>query len=66
MSQLSAMVLREFCLVPILCVAVDDVVASALVGARKDGKSIFEGKKVTGFSNDEEEAVGRVKVSLRF
>lgn len=35
---------------------------SALVGARKDGKSIFAGKKVTGFSNTEEEAVGRVKV----
>jgi len=34
---------------------------AALVGAQKDGKSIFAGKKVTGFSNDEEEAVGRVK-----
>jgi len=35
---------------------------SALVGARINGKSIFSGKKVTGFSNTEEEAAGDVKV----
>lgn len=42
----------------------NDVVPRALIGARKDGKSIFAGKKVTGFSNTEEEAVGRVKVRV--
>ena len=36
---------------------------SALVGATDaSGKSIFAGKKATGFSNAEEEAVGKVKV----
>ena len=35
---------------------------SALVGARKNGESIFSGKKVTGFSNTEEETAGGVKV----
>ncbi|KAF5363298.1 hypothetical protein D9756_000676 [Leucocoprinus leucothites] len=34
---------------------------AALAGARKDGKSIFAGRKVAGFSNTEEEAVGGVK-----
>lgn len=36
----------------------------ALVGAvDASGKSIFAGKRFTGFSNAEEEAVGRVKVT---
>jgi len=38
------------------------VLSSALVGARINGKSIFTGKKVTGFSNTEEEAAGDVEV----
>jgi hypothetical protein len=38
---------------------------SALVGAvDRDGKPIFSGKAVTGFSNAEEEAVGMTKVML--
>jgi len=36
--------------------------SSALVGARKNGKSIFAGKKVTGFSNTEEDVSGGAKV----
>lgn len=43
----------------------NDAVRRALVGARKDGKSIFAGKKVTGFSDAEEEALGRGKVKMR-
>jgi len=35
---------------------------SALIGARINGKSIFSGRKVTGFSNTEEEAAGDVEV----
>jgi len=38
---------------------------SALISARMNGKSIFSGKKVTGFSNTEEEAARDVEV-LRY
>ena len=38
---------------------------SALVGVKdSSGKPIFQGKEATGFSNTEEEQVGKVKVSL--
>jgi hypothetical protein len=38
---------------------------SGLVGTTDaEGKSIFAGKAFTGFSNEEEEIVGKVKVSL--
>jgi hypothetical protein len=41
----------------------EGLLSSALVGVTGvDGKSIFDGKIVTGFSNDEEEIVGKVKV----
>lgn len=43
---------------------VDDT-RSALVGATDaSGKSIFAGKPCTGFSNAEEEAIDKVKVSI--
>ena len=62
MLQLSAMVLREFSGFSDVSATYRCVSSSALVGARKNGKSIFAGKKVTGFSNTEEETVGGVKV----
>ena len=38
---------------------------SALVGVKgADGKSIFDGKEATGFSNVEEEQAGKVAVSF--
>lgn len=40
-----------------------DAKGSALINVKgKDGKSIFSGRKVTGFSNVEEEQVGKTKV----
>lgn len=41
-----------------------DYLRRALVGVKDaSGKSIFEGKEATGFSNAEEEQAGTVKVS---
>ena len=42
----------------------DLLLTSALVqGVDSNGQSIFKGKKFTGFSNAEEEDMGRLKVS---
>ena len=62
MLQLSAMALREFSGFSDVSATHWCVSSSALIGARKNGKSIFAGKKVTGFSNTEEETAGGVKV----
>jgi hypothetical protein len=40
------------------------LILSALVGVTgEDGTSIFKGKTVTGFSNAEEEQIGKIEVS---
>ena len=54
------------CVVPVLCGIVHDLSRSysALVGVTgEDGESIFKGKEATGFSNEEEQAAGKVQMS---
>jgi hypothetical protein len=54
---------KRMCTILAFTGLMEGVLSTALVGVTGvDGKSIFDGKIVTGFSNAEEEIVGKVKV----